>query len=307
MTSPFSLLNYLFQLGLGLCNHNLMQKLKITAMNSYRWRIMTTMAAKEEGGLMMRKQEKMSIVSHQEIASDIFELILQGDLVSTMLQAGQFVNVKVGDGSLILRRPISICNIDQEKSKLTLIYRSEGAGTQVLSHKKTGEYVDILGPLGTGFDLDQIEDGATVLLVGGGIGVPPMYETARRLSARGHKVIAVLGFASKENVFYEEKFKEFSDVRIATMDGSYGYKGHVVGLIQDEGLYFDWILGCGPRVMLNSIATSYGGSKKGFLSFEERMACGIGACYACICEMADGTRTRVCKEGPVYDMSKVKV
>ena len=255
----------------------------------------------------MRKQEKMVVTSQQEIARDIFELILKGDLVRTMLQAGQFVNVKVGDGGLILRRPISICNIDYEKSELTLIYRAEGAGTKVLSEKRAGEYVDILGPLGTGFDLEKIEADQMVILVGGGIGVPPMYETAQRLQMRGNKVIAVLGFASKDDVFYEEKFKTFADVHIATMDGSHGFKGHVVELIQAKGFDFDWILGCGPHVMLHSIATAYGGSKKGFLSFEERMACGIGACYACICEMADGSRTRICKEGPVYDMSRIKL
>ena len=255
----------------------------------------------------MRKQEKMLIVSQQEIAIDIFELILKGDLVSTMLQAGQFVNVKTGDGGLILRRPISICNIDKEKSELTLIYRVEGAGTKVLSEKRIGEHVDILGPLGTGFDLEKIGADQTVLLVGGGIGVPPMYEAAQKLAACGNKVIAVLGFASKGDVFYEEKFKAFADVYVATMDGSYGFEGHVVQLIQAEGIDFDWVLGCGPHVMLSSLATEYGGSKQGFLSFEERMACGIGACYACKCAMADGSRTRVCKEGPVYDMSLVKL
>ena len=256
---------------------------------------------------IMRKQEKMLIVSQLEIACDIFELVLKGDLVSIMLQAGQFVNVKTGDSGLILRRPISICNIDYKRSELTLIYRAEGAGTKVLSEKKSGDYIDILGPLGTGFILDDIKVDETVILVGGGIGVPPMYEAAKKLSAGGNKVIAVLGFASKEDVFYEENFKEFADVYVATMDGSHGFKGHVMDLIKAKDLDFDWILGCGPQVMLHSIATEYGGSKKGFLSFEERMACGIGACYACICEMHDGSRTRVCKEGPVYDLNEVKV
>jgi len=253
----------------------------------------------------MRKQEKMLITNQQEIAHKTFELVLKGHLVSTMLQAGQFVNVKVGDDGLILRRPISICNIDDEKSELTLVYKALGAGTKVLSKKKPGEYVDILGPLGTGFDLDKIQADQTVVLVGGGIGVPPMYEAAQKLSARGNKVIAILGFASKNDVFYEDKFKAFADVYVATMDGSHGFKGHAVALLQAEGIDFDWILGCGPHVMLKAIATEYGHFKKGQLSFEERMACGIGACYACICEMADGTRTRICKEGPVYDMSEV--
>ena len=255
----------------------------------------------------MRKQEKMLLISQQEIAHDIYELVLKGDLVSTMLQAGQFVNVKTGDSGLILRRPISICKINDERSELTLVYRVVGAGTKLLSEKKIGEYVDVFGPLGTGFTLDKVKADKIVVLIGGGIGVPPLYEAARRLSANGNKVIAVLGFASISDVFYEEKFKEFADVYVTTMDGSYGFKGHVVELIQAEGFDFDWILGCGPNVMLLSIATKYRGLKKGFLSFEERMACGIGACYACICEMNDGSRTRVCKEGPVYDMSEVKV
>ena len=257
----------------------------------------------------MRKQEKMLIVSQQEIARDIFELVLKGDLVGTMFQSGQFVNVKVGDNGFILRRPISICNIDHEKSELTLIYRAgdQTTGTRVLSERSSGEFLDILGPLGTGFDLAEIPTDATVVLVGGGIGVPPLYETAQRLAVRGNKVIAVLGFASKADIFYEEKFKKLADVHLATMDGSYGFKGHVVQLIQYEGIHFDWVLGCGPDVMLKSLAVEYGESKQGFLSFEERMACGIGACYACICEMKDGSRTRVCKEGPVYRISEVKV
>jgi len=255
----------------------------------------------------MRKQEKMLIVSQQEIACGIFELVLKGNLVGTMLQAGQFVNVKTGDGGLILRRPISICNINHEKSELTLVYRAEGAGTKVMSEKTAGEYIDILGPLGTGFNLEEIPVDATVVLVGGGIGVPPMYETAQRLSAHGNKVIAVLGFATKTDVFYEENFCEFAEVHVATMDGSHGFHGHVVGLLQDKKIDFDWVLACGPHVMLSSLATEYGQSKKGFLSFEERMACGIGACYACICEMRDGSRNRVCKEGPVYRLSEVKI
>lgn len=255
----------------------------------------------------MRKQEKMRVVSQQQLARDIFELVLTGNLVHMMLQAGQFVHVKVGDGELILRRPISICQIDNEKSELTLIYRASGAGTKALSRKKAGGYVDILGPLGTGFDLNQIPRHVTVVLVGGGIGVPPMYEVAKRLAARGNQVIVVLGFTSKEDVFYEAKFKENASVHVATMDGSYGFKGHVLELIQAENFDFEWVLGCGPQAMLKAIALEYKEEKNGFLSFEERMACGIGACYACIRKMADGSTTRVCKEGPVYALNEVKL
>ena len=259
------------------------------------------------GDVLMRKQQEMRVLTHQEIAPDVYELVLAGDLLHKVVQAGQFVNVKVGDDSLILRRPISICHINDESSELTLIYKVVGAGTKALSKMKAGGYVDILGPLGTGFDIDRIDVDDVVALVGGGIGVPPLYEAAKQLSGRGNKVIAILGFASKEDVFYQEKFERFTDVSIATMDGSYGSRGHVLELIQAEGIDFDWILGCGPQAMLNNIVAEYKGLKKGFLSLEERMACGIGACYACICELAAGSRMRVCTEGPVFDLKNVGV
>lgn len=254
----------------------------------------------------MRKVQKMEIVSQNEIARNIFELVLKGDLVKTMLAAGQFVNVKVSSVQTpLLRRPISICEIDHEHNQLTLIYRAEGEGTTVLSQRRPGEEVDILGPLGTGYGLDGISPSETVLLVGGGIGVPPMFETARQLKARGNRVIAVLGFSSGEDVFYEEKFASYGDVHVATMDGSRGFKGHVVQLIQEKGISFDTVLGCGPKVMLAAIEAEFGSTKKGFLSFEERMACGIGACYACVCQTVSGKQARICKEGPVFKLGEV--
>jgi len=253
----------------------------------------------------MRKQQEMSIIRNKEIARNVFELVLTGDLVSLMLQAGQFVNIKVGDGGLILRRPISICSVDYGKKEVTLIYRAGGAGTASLSEKKVGESVNVLGPLGTGFDIGSISANQTVALVGGGVGVPPLYEAAKRLSAKGNKVVIVLGFESKEDVFYEEKFQELGDVHVATMNGSYGYGGHVVGLMKEKNIDFDWVLACGPKPMLQGLHAEYGESKEGLLSFEERMACGIGACYACVCTMADGSKPRVCKEGPVFKMSEV--
>jgi len=256
----------------------------------------------------MRIIEKMKIVSQNEITKNIFELILHGELVSTMDLAGQFVNVKVTDtNEPLLRRPISICNIDHDKKHLTLIYRAEGSGTKLLSTKQVGEDVDILGPLGTGFDLTEIPSHATVLLVGGGIGVPPMYEVASRLKATGHKVISVLGFSSKQNVFYEKQMGEFSDVYVATMDGTHGTKGTVMDAINIHSLDFDYILACGPKVMLKALDVAFSLSKKGFLSFEERMACGIGACYACVCQLESGKQARVCKEGPVFRLGEVSI
>ena len=186
-----------------------------------------------------------------------------------------------------------------------MIYRAEGEGTKLLSQKDAGEQIEILGPLGTGFDIEEVAANETVLLVGGGIGVPPMYEMAKRLHAKGNKVIAVLGFASTCDVFYEEEFKAYADVHIATMDGSHGFKGNVVELINEKQLNFDWIYGCGPKVMLKAIDEEFGQTKKGYLSFEERMACGIGACYACVCQLNSGKMARVCKEGPVFKLGEV--
>ena len=254
----------------------------------------------------MRKVQKMTVVSQRMIAKNVYELVLSGDLVQAMLQAGQFVNIKINEVAYpLLRRPISICEIDHDLNQFTVIYRAEGEGTKLLSKKQAGDLVDILGPLGTGFGIEEVQTSETVILVGGGIGVPPMYEMAKRLSVKGIKVISVLGFASSSDVFYEEEFKVYGDVHIATMDGSYGFKGNVIDLIQSKSIDFDWVFGCGPKVMLKAIETSYGANKKGYLSFEERMACGIGACYACVCELNSGKMARVCKEGPVFKLGEV--
>ena len=254
----------------------------------------------------MRKVQDMEIVTHQEIARNIFELVLRGNLVQAMLTPGQFVNVKVTNVEApLLRRPISICDLNYETNELTIVYRAEGYGTTLLSKLLPGETVDILGPLGTGYNVDEFSVSDTVLLVGGGIGVPPMFETAKRLAARGNKVISVLGFSHQADVFYEEKFAQYGDVYIATMDGSHGFKGNVVELILEKDIQFDMVLGCGLKVMLSAIENTFGSTKKGYLSFEERMACGIGACYACVCQTASGKQARICKEGPVFQLGEV--
>lgn len=256
----------------------------------------------------MGKVQKMQVVSHKEIAKQIYELILSGDLVQTMWQAGQFVNVKVTEvNEPLLRRPISICNLNHELNQLTLIYRAEGYGTKLLATKQMGDVVNILGPLGSGYDLSKVNSQATALLVGGGIGVPPMYELAKKLAANGNKVVAVLGFRSHEEVFYEEAFKVYAEVHITTVDGSHGFKGNVLEVVETKKLDFDWIFGCGPTVMLKAIDKRYGKTKKGYLSFEERMACGIGACYACVCQLNNGKVARVCKEGPVFKLGEVSL
>lgn len=249
-----------------------------------------------------------SIVSQREIAENIYELILRGELSSQMNEPGQFVHVKVAQGyDPLLRRPISIAHIDQENQEFTLIYRKDGRGTSILSSKKTSETIDILGPLGHGFPVEETKAGETALLVGGGIGVPPLYELSKQLVKKGVNVIHVLGFQNEAAMFYEDKFKSLGPTYVTTVDGSYGTKGFVTDVIKD--LQFNTIFSCGPTAMLKALEAGYASSKKVYLSLEERMGCGIGACFACVCHTADDptgySYKKVCTDGPVFKAGEV--
>lgn len=257
----------------------------------------------------MIKKELCEVVSQKEIAEHIFELTLQGELVREMKEPGQFVHLKVSDsGDPLLRRPISIANIEQSEHKFTMIYREEGKGTSLLAGKKIGEKVDVLGPLGHGFPVDEAKQGDTALLVGGGIGVPPLYELSKQLVYRGVKVIHVLGFQSKDVVFYEDAFSKLGETFVATVDGSYGTKGFVTNVIENEKIDFDILFSCGPTPMLKALEKEYK-HKKVYLSLEERMGCGIGACFACVCHTGDdptgSTYKKVCSDGPVFRAGEV--
>ncbi len=257
----------------------------------------------------MIKKQQMKVISHIQIAEDIFELTLAGALVQEMGEPGQFVHVKVSDGiDPLLRRPISIANINHEAGECTLIYRKEGLGTRVLSEKNIDQSVDVLGPLGNGFPVDEVEKGQTALLVGGGIGVPPLYELSKQLVANGVKVIHVLGFQSESAVFYEEKFTELGETYIATVDGSVGTKGFVTDVITLNGITFDTLYSCGPTPMLKALENAYP-DRNAYLSLEERMGCGIGACFACVCHLQndpDGSSyKKVCSDGPVFKVGEV--
>ncbi|MEH7386673.1 dihydroorotate dehydrogenase electron transfer subunit [Bacillus sp. JJ1521] len=257
----------------------------------------------------MIKKEQMKVVRHIQIAEDIFELKLAGALVQEMNEPGQFVHVKVSDGiDPLLRRPISIANINYEDGECTLIYRKEGLGTLVLSEKNIDQSVDVLGPLGNGFPVDEVEIGQTALLVGGGIGVPPLYELSKQLVAKGVNVIHVLGFQSKFAVFYEDKFNELGKTYIATIDGSVGIKGFVTDVITNFGITFDTLYSCGPTPMLKALENAYP-DRNAYISLEERMGCGIGACFACVCHLQndpDGySYKKVCSDGPVFKVGEV--
>jgi len=252
--------------------------------------------------------EDMTIISNTKIAKEIYELVVKGMNVELMKEPGQFVNIQIDSISqFILRRPISICEIDEASHQFKMIYRIEGEGTRRLAEKNKGDTINIFGPLGRGFPTFSINHHETALIIGGGIGIAPLYELAKRLSTLKINVITVLGFATQSGVFYEEEFKRYSEVHIATIDGSYGYKGNVLNLIKSKGINFDIIYSCGPTLMLKAIQDAYKHHKRGYVSVEERMACGIGACFACVCEPSDKTihTLRACKEGPVFALDEV--
>lgn len=255
----------------------------------------------------MIRQEICKVVSNRQIADNIFELVLSGELSAEMKQPGQFVHVKAGEGiDPLLRRPISISSIDDDT--FTIIYRRQGRGTSLLSDKTSGMSVDVLGPLGNGFPVTEAKEGQTAILVGGGVGVPPMYELAKQLARNGVKVISIIGFQSANAVFYEKELDEFGEVYVATVDGTYGRKGFVTDIL--AGLEADIIFACGPTPMLRAVENGNYAAKT-YLSLEERMGCGIGACFACVCHTQDDPKgfsyKKVCSDGPVFQAGEVVI
>lgn len=257
------------------------------------------------------KQEMMTIVDQKQLAPRIYQLTLTGQLVKEMETPGQFIHIKVPRADLLLRRPISINQINQEEATCTIIYRSEGDGTQYFSTMVPGEQLDVMGPLGNGFDVTCLKEGQTAFIVGGGIGIPPLYELSKQLRQRGIKVVHFLGFASKQVAYFEEEFMALGDTRFATDDGSFGVEGNVGNLLLAalETESPDAIYACGANGMLKMIAQVFAEHPNVFLSLEQRMACGMGACYACVChvpEDATGTKSvKVCDEGPIFRASEV--
>lgn len=250
----------------------------------------------------------MRVISHEPIARHIYALTLEGALVTEMNEPGQFVHLRVNDQyNPVLRRPISIANIDQIREQFTMIYRAEGLGTKLLSEKAVGEHVDVLGPLGNGFPVEASSEGETAILVGGGIGVPPLYELSQQLVAKGVKVVHVLGFQSAPDVFYEEKFMKLGETYVATVDGTYGTKGFVTDIIEQKQLSFDQMYACGPVPMLRALEGNYHDRAPLYLSLEQRMGCGVGACFACVCPVEEGSTAykKVCSDGPVFKAGEV--
>ena len=254
-------------------------------------------------------KEELLIINQREIAPRIFEMTLSGEMVLDMAP-GQFLHLRVPDPSKLLRRPISICQIDKCHKVVTLIYRVEGAGTAILSQLKAGERIDTMGPQGNGFDLSVVTSEQKALLIGGGIGVPPLVETAKQLAAKGVKVTSVLGFANKEAVILEEELSAYGKVYVTTDDGSYSTKGYVSTVVDDlvENKKYDAIYSCGAPGMLKYVDQKFANHPHAYISMESRMACGMGACYACVVHLKDAQEAankRVCEDGPVFETGKI--
>lgn len=238
------------------------------------------------------KQTIFEIKENIKIAKDVFRMTLAGDTKG--IAPGQFVNIKLE--GLYLRRPISVCDVP-ENGKLVIIYKVVGHGTEIMSEMKEGK-LDLLTQLGNGYDLTR--SGDAPLLVGGGVGVPPLYMLAKELIAEGKKVSVIIGFNTKDEIFYENEFKALgASVKVTTVDGSYGIKGFVTNAMDEDFSYF---YSCGPEPMLRAICSAT--EKSGELSFEERMGCGFGACMGCSCKTLTGNK-RICKDGPVMRKEEI--
>ncbi len=236
------------------------------------------------------KQGLFSITQNEKIAQSVYKMRLSGD-TSAIKKAGQFVNIKL-DG-FFLRRPISVCDYTAEE--LLIIYKVVGKGTEKMSKMEKGEQLDILTGLGNGYDLSVKTE--KPVLIGGGVGVPPLYNLSKELKKQGKRVSVILGFNSEKEIFFENEFKEIADrVLICTADGSYGIKGFVTDAIKD--IDFDYFFTCGPEPMFKALENTIDRDISGQLSFEERMGCGFGACMGCSCKTLAGNK-RICREGPV--------
>ncbi len=244
------------------------------------------------------------IIRQEEISYGVYSMWLKTEQVAGQAKPGQFVSVYCHEGSRLLPRPISICEIDREDRAIRIVYRVVGKGTEELSQMRTGRCLDIVGPLGNGFPLKDKK----AFLIGGGIGIPPLLELAKELKSEKQMV---LGY--RDSMFLQEEFKKQGSLYVATEDGSYGTDGNVLDAIRENGLNAEIIYACGPMPMLRAVKAY--AKERGiecWLSLEERMACGIGACLGCVCKSKERdshtnvNNKRICKEGPVFRAEEVE-
>jgi dihydroorotate dehydrogenase electron transfer subunit len=250
-------------------------------------------------------KKSVTITSVDKLSIDIYSMWIQDKEIVSAAKPGQFLSLYCKSGDRLLPRPISICEIDKKNHALRLVYRIAGKGTEEISHYTVSDRIEVMGPLGNGFTLE----GKKAILVGGGIGIPPMLELAKQLSC---EKTVVLGY--RDVTFLDSEFRPYGQVYISTEDGSVGTKGNVIDAIKENKLEADIIFACGPTPMLRGVkayANEHG--IKAQLSMEERMACGIGACLACICKTKDTDHhskvknKRVCKDGPVFYADEIEI
>ncbi len=258
-----------------------------------------------------KKKENAVVVSQEQLADGIFSIWLQTEASQTA-KPGQFISMYTNDGSKLLPRPISICEIDKENGRLRMVYRvtGENTGTEQFSKLKAGDTIPVIGPLGNGFPLEKAE-GKKVFLMGGGIGVPPILELAKQMACEKKQI--VVGYRDAQT-FLKEEFEANGELYISTEDGSVGTKGNVMNAIAENGLEADVIMACGPTPMLRAIkAYAEENGIECYISLEERMACGIGACLACVCKSKEKDHhsnvhnKRICKDGPVFLSTEVEI
>lgn len=258
--------------------------------------------------MVQKKKIKTTIVSQKQIAEQIYDLWLETRLAKDA-HPGQFVAVYPNHESTLLPRPISICEVSEDKRRLRLVYRVAGKGTAEFASYGAEDSLEILGVLGNGFPIDKAK-GKRVFLMGGGIGIPPMLELAKRLDCRKQ---ILLGYRDKD-LFLQEDLARYGDVYVATEDGSVGTKGNVMDIIKAHGLAADVIMACGPMPMLRAIKKYAGENKiEAYISLEERMACGVGACLGCVCRTTKVDahshvhNARICTDGPVFEAGEVDI
>ncbi len=258
---------------------------------------------------MAQKKILTRVASQEQLSGDVFSMWIDAAEMAAEARPGQFLSLYTGDGSKLLPRPISICEIDGENGRLRLVYRVVGGGTEEFSHYKAGDSIAVMGPLGNGFPLETGTEGKKAFLIGGGIGIPPMLQLAKELTC---EVQAVLGY--RDQLFLNEDFAPYGEVYIATEDGSAGTEGNVMDAIRENKLQADVIYACGPTPMLRAIkAYAAENQIECYLSLEEKMACGVGACLACVCktkeidEHSQVHNKRICKDGPVFPAEEVEL
>lgn len=262
--------------------------------------------------MAQKKKTKATVISQTMIADRIYDLWIQTELAG-QAHAGQFLALYPQNAATLLPRPISICETDKESGRLRMVYRIAGAGTAEFSHLQEGDVLEVLGVLGNGFPLDRAK-GRSVFLMGGGIGIPPMLELAKELAGQEDTKVTVYAGYRDRDCFLREDLECYGKVYVATEDGSVGTKGNVMDALREQSEKADVIMACGPMPMLRAIR-HYAQEQdiEAYISLEERMACGVGACLGCVCKTKEPhphshvNNARICTDGPVFDAKEVEI